>query len=195
MAMDVALLSIVGAVAGQPVENVIALQSDEANNAAPGNQAEKLITIWIATCKTAYLAMLPDDYKLKGFRARRVNNTGGPTAARPQDDPGTRGADAVVSGAGPVLIGSYFDTLDWKSSRFFVPSIAAGDVVGNTFDAALVAACNAFAVFLKDPLPADGDGHVWTPGVWRRTATEFSELNSVIMSLIVGTQRRRYRPI
>jgi len=195
MAMDVALLEILGSVAGQPVANVIALQSDEADNANPGQQAKALIDIWLATANVAYLACLPDDYSQHGFRARRVNNTGGPSAALPNADNGTRGDNAIASGTGPCIIGSYFDTLDWKSSRLFIPGVAVGDLVGNVFDAALIAAVNTFKAFLIDPLPADADGHVWTPGVWRRTAGEFSLLVSNSVSLVVGTQRRRYRPV
>src|SRR5258708_7185772 len=108
MANDVLEFSIVGSVAGEPTEVILHFEGDAANAADPTTLAEQAIPAIQTVWETDFVAALPDDYTLIGYKARRVNNTGGPTVALPVPGvTGGRGANSVSSGQGPVVILNY----------------------------------------------------------------------------------------
>lgn len=198
MAADVIEFTILGSTAGQPVANILHYQSDGADpEDDPIPECKNFIDAWETEMMTEYCAMLPTNFHIHGFKARRVNNTGGPTASKPKTGvDGGRGEDALVSGNGPVIIGNYFSGDKWKTTRLFVPGIAIGDVEGNSFSAGLITAVNAFIDKYKLPVSVVADGKVWSPGSYQRAAPNaFNVIDSYAVSLIVGTQRRRYRPV
>lgn len=196
MAADVIQLAIMGSTAGQPVANFLHYQSSVADpEENPLGECIHFIDAWETALKDLYLDMLPDDYRLHGFKCRRVNNTGGPTAAKPVSDNGTRGENAIASGSGPVIVGSFYTGTSWKTSRLFVPGVAIGDLVGNEFAAALLANVQLFINGLNAVVSTAAPVADWTVGVYGGVVPAFHEITEHAISLVVGTQRRRYRPV
>lgn len=199
MANDVLEFSIVGAVAGEPAEMILHFEGDAANAGDPVTLAQQAIpaiqTVWQADL----MAALPDDFVLAGYKARRVNNTGGPTAALPVAGiNGGRGANSVSSGQGPVLILNYFDSVGvpnrWRTGRIFLPGIADGDLVQNVLQAGLEGALTTLLTHVGASTAADAGGHVWTHKVWSRKNLRVFTINGRIASGVIGTQRRRLHP-
>lgn len=152
---DVYSLVIFANCCNQPVENVLHFRDDNSNGTTPQIQAEDLVTIWEADFESEWLDCLPDNYELIGYKARRVNNTGGPTFQKPKTGNGTRG-DAGSSALGPCVISSYYDGTNWRSGRIFLPGIAEADITNNQPAAGLVAAVAALEVPLLAPQTGGG---------------------------------------
>jgi hypothetical protein len=200
MANDVMQFHVVGSVAGEPTEIISAFITDNAAHAPdPTLSAAALIVIWQTNNEANLMAALPDDYVLHGYKARRINNTGGPTAVLPVPGVnGGRGANSVSSGQGPVVLIDYFDNVGvpnrWRTGRMFLPGIAAGDLVENVIQAALTAAVQTFIDTVKQATGADGNGDNWTPVIWSRKHSQTFAPMAWGQSGVIGTQRRRLHP-
>lgn len=193
---DVLQLQVLGATAGQPVANFFHYKSSvEEAETNPLKESQAFIEAWDTKLRVLYLAMLPDDYVLHGYKCRRVNNTGGPTAAKPVADNGTRGENAIASGTGPLIVGSFYTGTKWKTSRCFVPGVAVGDLVGNAFDAALITAVEAFITEFNESIDVADPATAWNVGVFHADPEAFHLITEHTVSLLVATQRRRYRPV
>lgn len=201
MAQDVYSCELLGVIAGQPCANVLHFNSSEESGENPVQAAKELITALGSPAAAGsfladYVKCLPENYFLKGVRARRINNTGGPKVSRPFDsDPGERPGLADVSGFGPVgLYHAQEADMKWVTGKVFFPGCSISDVAANVFSTALVDACTTFLEHVEDVLGAAPIGPfgqvVWSPS----TSTMLLVVDWSV-SAKVGTQRRRYVPL
>jgi len=108
MANDVYLLAAHYNIGNQPGMNVWHFRANEDASEQPDYAAEQLILGWKATLETPWLLCLPADVECIGYKARRVNNGGGPTVVKPQAaSPGDRTGHFSAGAIGPCLIWGY----------------------------------------------------------------------------------------
>lgn len=204
MASDVHQIIIVGSVAGEFVENILHFQGSVDGSATPAADSLSLITQFRAMVEPSWLPVVPDDYVVAGYKAKRVNNTGGPTVVAPVAGVnGEVGAIAIASGVGPCLIGNYYASgaikPRWKVSRIFIPGVAVGLMSENVFTAPYPVNLAALAAALG---AAIGGAQNWRYGVFHKatvapapvTAENFYIPVNIQLSGKPGTQRRRYSP-
>lgn len=198
MANDVFEAQIVGACAGEPAECVVHWELNSTEGNSPTTATTALANLLASSFNPVWLPCLPDDYILFGYKCRRVNNTGGPTSAKPTaGSPGSRGASSVSSGQGPVIVWNYVDTVAmpnrWRTGRTFLPGIAEGDLSGNVLLPALVTAVEALIAFMAAGMIEMG-GRTWTHVLWSRKNLVAIPPNAGVVSGVIGTQRRRLHP-
>lgn len=194
---DVHRLQIVGVVGNQYVENIQDWQEPTSSSTDPLGNSEDLITAWQTAVQAAFLACLPSDYVLTGYKARRINNSGGPTAivTAAAGSVGTRPTASVTSQLGPQLgfpiyVGA--GGRPWRTNKMFLPGVAAGDLVENIFVAALITACNTLANLLVGSIMGTA---VWQQVNYQKSTDTAQDLVEGSVRLAPGSQRRRNRPI
>jgi hypothetical protein len=196
MANDVYAVTVKGRIGNEFVENVLMYQDQSAViNTDPFNQASILVNGWVANVLTQYVACLSSDYMCTTVNARRVNNSGGQTFSGRPLTSGTLGT-GVISGAGPLIVSPYFQaggvTPQWRVARMFLPGIAEGSIIGNAFQAPLTAALNTLCTTLDASL--NNGGETWVYGAYSRKLSTFYSVTGSNASLLIGTQRKRFRP-
>ena len=197
MANDVFQVNVIGSVAGEYVENVWHFVSSVANSGTPGADAEAMLNALQTSVQTPYLDCLSDDFELGGYKSKRVNNTGGPTAVLlAAGAPGTGGAPSVVSGEGGLITFGYFSSLSakprWRTTRIFTPGVYLGAIVGNVLSAPYLARLQVFADALNTGFAAGGATYLYC-GYQRASGHPYT-VNAPQVSSLIGTQRRRYKP-
>lgn len=197
MAMDVYQLNVIGAVAEEYVENILHFQTNTASSSTPAADALAVIVAWRAAIEANYVGMLASDYMLGGYKCKRINNTGGPTAVAPTTGiVGTIGAASTVSGAGPLITATYYDAAAvkprWRDGRIFIPGSPIGGCIGNQWQAIVTTPVLAFNAIL---INAFGGALAPQYGIWTKHTGLFKIPVSLQLSAKVGTQRRRYVPV
>jgi hypothetical protein len=198
MGVDVHQLNIIADVGGEYCENVLHFNGANANSVDPEGDSEGLITAWQTTFEDAWLAMCPSDYSLAGYKAKRVNNTGGPSYVQPVivDTPGTLPTATFVGSCGPLIIANYYDSMAliprWRVTRIFVPGAAIGGLVDDEWQAPYPAQIAAFMGLLIGPPVGANE---WQYCAWSRTHETFYILVGMELSFLIGTQRRRLHPV
>lgn len=198
---DVYQLSIVGVSSGQYVENIQHYLSSNADDTDPLTKGGAYISGWQTNNEALWLACLPQDYTLMGYKMRRVfapsiGTLSGPTAIVQRGVPGTMTGEGVVSNVGPLITLGFFDPggtkRKWETAKQFMPGFVSGMILENVIQAALLAALNAFIAQWVTPIT--GGATTAQLCAWRRAGTEAFLLPSGDVSLAAGTQRRRVRP-
>lgn len=198
MANDVYQLNVIGVVGPQYCENVLHWDAVTAAGMNAQTFAQDLINTWISSVQASFVACLPTDYKIHGYRCRRLNNTGG-IAYQKAITPvaGTRSGSSTASGIGPVLLAPYYDSAathpKWRTGRLFFPGVASGDLTSDVFLGTLLTAINTFGTALLSGL--SGAQSIYNFTVWSRKETHSYIPSTLEISLKVGTQRRRYTPV
>lgn len=198
---DVYSVEVLGTIAGQPCASVMHFEAAEDTVADPVEVAAELLEVFhggivAGTYLGEYLNMVPENYVLKGTRARRISAGGGPNVAHPADNqPGERAGNADVSGVGPVILWHCQDSGEkWVTGKLFVPGVSVSDVAENVFSDTLIAACDTFGQLWTDPIGVAPHGP-YTQKVWSPTNTIALAIIAESTSAKVGTQRRRYVPL
>lgn len=200
MAGDVHQLNIIGNVGGEYVENVLHFYSGIlASSATPELDAQDLINTWIADVQALYLACCPSDYSLGGYKAKRVNNTGGPTFVAPVSvlTPGTYATAVAATGVGPLITGNYYDAgavkPSWRTTRIFLPGQPLGSLVDDEWQAPMPARVASMCSVLNMTLSTGPNQ--WAYAAWSRAHAVDYVIVGMELSFLVGTQRRRYKPV
>lgn len=198
MANDVYQVNVIGSVANEYVENVWHFESSALNSVTPGADAAALLTALQSSVQTPFLACLPDDYELGGYKAKRVNNTGGPSAVLLAGGAaGAIGATSAVSGEGAVITCGYFNSLGpsmrWRTTRIFMPGLPQDAISEGEFRALYIAAVQAFADDLVTPITAGPN--TLTYCAYSKAMGHPYAVNPPQVSALVGTQRRRFKPV
>lgn len=198
MARDIYSLQLHYKIGPQPGMNVLHFAEDTESSANPDVGAQGCMAAFDTQIKTIWLACLPDDVELIGYKARRVNNGGGPGVVQPiTAEAGTRTGGFSAGAIGPCMIWSYQKLAGgWAAGRTFLPGVSEDDIQENSFDAALITACQAvIAQFLTIPAmttmmpPLNFEFGIYSP-----TADSFSGAESGYVSGKPGVQNRRMKP-
>lgn len=198
---DVYSVEVLGVIAGQPCASVFHFEAAEETVPNPIEVGAELLAafhggIIAGTYVLEYLKCVPENYFLKGLRARRISAGGGPNVSMPADNQqGQRTGNADVSGVGPVGLYHAQDSGDkWVTGKWFVPGVSIDDVEENVFDDALTSQISIFNNLYTDPIGAGPHGP-YTQVIWSPTNSVALEIIAETVSLKVGTQRRRYVPL
>jgi hypothetical protein len=194
MANDTYALSILTAAAGQFAENVLHYtKATSATDSDPFTTANSLITQWVSHNEANFLACLPTDAAVSGFKCKRINNGGGPTAVVVQGDNGTGEAETSLTSAGACLIFPYSNGTRFFAGRMFMPFAWDGAYVQNEPDETYKTNVQTFLTGLATALVVTAVNYALT--VWSKKHTTNYAIVGKDVSLKVGTQRRRLTPI
>jgi hypothetical protein len=199
MAVETYEVTFSGVLAGQFVQTV---QHVKATIATPVNPfASALLIIQDINNNgllDAWMAILPDVYTLTSMRCRRVSGTGGATAIIVGGDltttTGQRAGGISSAQVSPLIIW-IGTTLPDKTGRLFVPGVSESDIQDMQLVAGLLTDMN---LFITAWIAGGTVGSVDTyeGAIYRRTpaiATDVIFAGQV--SPLIGTQRRRLRPV
>lgn len=197
MSNDVHQLVIASTAGGQYFENVMHWQSNTASSVDPETDSQDLITAFNATCQAAMLATQSPDVSLLGYKAKRVNNTGGPTAVNPVSAAtvGTYTGDMSNSRVAAVYTLDYYNSMaakpSWRVGRMFVGGVPDPAMDDNSWVSAFITAALAFTATLNTPLSGT---NTWTTGVWSPTYTTFYSGSIWELTPSIGALKRRIDP-
>lgn len=195
---DIYQLNVPGNVGKQYVENVMHYEITIADTPdAPNPTATDLIAQWVATVQPMYLACLPTDYVLGGYKCKRIKPTGSNTVAQIDGaSVGTAGGASVTSGQAPLCIFPILTTTNpvrkYNTAKLFLPAMTVGTVIGDIIQPAFLVAMNAFITAFLANLALAGGGMA-TPSLYTKSSGAVSNLGIGSPSFILGTQRRRLK--
>lgn len=195
MANDIYSLQMYYRFGGQPGMNVLHMESPLTSSTQPDDDARELIEGWIADIQDDWLACLCAGVTLIGYKARRVNNGGGPTVTQPISGAvGTRTGFFSAGAIGPCIVVGYNTGTRWRSGRIFLPCVSESDIETDVFSAGLLTALDTMCVHLTDsPMFTTADG-AWEYGIWSSVHETFSEAETAGVSGKPGVQNRRMKP-
>lgn len=144
MAKTLIALQLFYIVGNQPAINVLHFRSvDEPSENDPDTEAKAVITAWIDSKEDEWMACLPAGTKLIGYKARQINNGGGPTVSKPRNIPGTRTGEMSTSGIGPCIIWGFQKAGGgWANGKTFLPGVSETDIGDNLFSSELLTNCD-----------------------------------------------------
>lgn len=171
---DVFLLAFNYVDASDRMTNVMAYQSSATNSATPEQDATDLCAAWDSLNAAALQACFPVSTYYTSVRARRVNNTGGPSYYGPKGtgSQGTAIADNKLdAGICALLTAGYNDNQvggpdKFRVGRLFVGAVPWNFLADNVWTSTAVATYGALATLLSAPI--SGGSNTYTPTVWSR---------------------------
>lgn len=200
MANEAYELVISGTLAGQFVQNVLHVNVANTSDDPPYEIAGDIIDTLDATIglTAAWCDILPTDYALTSIRCRRVLVTGGPTAIRLgsalAEDAGQRTGTIQSAQVNPVIV--LLTTLrPNRPGRIFVPGISEADLDAMVYVSGYVLAVDALIVLIHTGFTLDNAGYSASFGILRRAIASSDDIMGGRLSPLIGTQRRRLRPV
>jgi len=198
MAVENYEIVIAGNVASQYVATVLHAKVTIATPVNPYLTALALIQDFDGSGSLeAFVDMLPTEYTVTSIRAKKVGSGGGVTAVVLQAaltfNQGSRVGDVDFSATNPVL--TLITVTDVNSpGRIYLPGVSEDDISENILAAGLVTAMQAFATAFKTGGTLGGVDN-WVGGVYRRALNTVDTIIGGQASPLIGTQRRRSKPI
>jgi len=198
MARDVYQLGLYYSIGPQPGMNVLHFAEDTEESPNPDVNAQGCIAGFITTIQDAWMACLPESVILLGYKARRVNNGGGPGISQPTPEvSGSRGDEFSSSAIGPCNIWSYQKAGGgWAAGRTFFPAVSEGDIEKNSFSDTLIGLCQdlhllmlAVPTFTTVTPPLSFEFVIYSP-----THDTISGVEAAGVSGKPGVQNRRMKP-
>jgi len=200
MAVETYEVIVSGTNSGQFVQNIFHFNLD--NTAATNgfavavgiltkmNTAGQFMQLW-CNC-------LPADYIVTSLRCRRLLPTGGPTAILLSSalnyNQGNRSGNSMLSSNAPLII--WMTSLrPAKTGRTFLPGVSLDDCVSNLLVATLITAMETFGVLIRDGFTPTTPAYLTQGAVLRRALNTADDILNMRVSPIIGSQRRRQRPI
>jgi len=193
MANDVHQLTIAGLCGGEFWETVQHYACDATSSADPVSDSASLITGFRANVETELLACMATATNIYGYKAKRVNNGGGPTVLVPiVAVDGAQDEDQLPASNGYCITSRYSNGTEWRAGRWFIPGIPESFVDQNQFNASAIAAIADLVIansgFTSTP-------RTWAYGTWAGSVSTFFPPVYVNLSPKVGVQRRRLLPV
>lgn len=193
-------LVISGILAGQFVQNVLHVNVDNSGSTAPYTVAQSVLDTlngtetWFDT----WCAALPGDYRCTSARCRRVLVTGGPTAillgASMSQDVGQRAGSIQAAQVNPVLV--FITTIrPNRPGRIFLPGLSETDCDDMTYTAGVLTVFNDLITKIVGAFTLDTLTYAASFGVLRREIGASDDITAGRVSPLIGTQRRRLRPV
>lgn len=198
MANDVYEVRQIWDVAGEYAENVFHMQGAIPNSTTPADDASDLLTALDTATAGSLIPCIGDDTILVGYSARRVNNTGGPSAWNLTHHTGTGGSTSLPPSNGYLITAPYYDpdaaTPRWRTSRMFIPGVPEDFYVAPNFTAGAISGISAYISAALEGVGAGPEGP-WVYGAWSRRSSKFYTVTNPELQLLVGTIRKRLHPI
>lgn len=195
MALNTYALVVSYNCAGQFAQNVFHYQFDDATFPTSQQAAGDLITKWDTANRTILRSVLSSSVLIVGYKAGRVSSAGGfeSHATVSTVNAGTRSAGISAQGLAPCFI-HYPVNLSLGRGRTFLPGISEVDIESGIFTSSFVTAAQTAAGTMFDPLTMTGGGQA-TFGYFRQPQKVFVAIPESRLSMNLGTQRRRMRPV
>lgn len=193
-------LTVSGILAGQFVQNVMHVNVDNTGSTPPYQMAQAILDTLESTVDffSNWCAALPVDYRLTSARCRRVLSAGGPTAILLGSEMGTstgqRAGSIQAAQVNPVLV--FITTLrPNRTGRVFLPGLSETDCDDMTYTAGVIAAFNELINSFVDAFTITGLAYAASFGILRRVLGVSDDITAARISPLIGTQRRRLRPV
>lgn len=194
MANDVYQLTIVGQSAGQFFENVLHFKNGSTNDPDPVAAASSLIEGFVNTLQDSLLDCMCVDTSITGYKAKRVNNGGGPTVAEPQISvPGTVSGTSATSATASLLLVPFVRSAKFYTGKMFIPGLSESMLAGNVISPTLVTLLDTFSNNLASAFTSSP--YSWDYVIWSRTVSLPFVPFDINVSAKVGIQRRRLKPL
>jgi hypothetical protein len=189
-----------GILGGQFVQNVLHCEVDETTPQNPFIVASQIIEEFNGAGQfvPTWLQMLPEDYKLTSLRVRRITDGGGPTAIATggalfaQD--GDRSGAISSAQVCPLIIWVGIDDPD-STGRTFLPGVSEDDVDEMTLVAGLQTEMLNFVGYWKGGGTLPTSAFPWSGCIYKRATDVGDPIIGGYVSPLIGTQRRRLRPV
>lgn len=198
MAIEVYEVVISGTLAGQFVQNVIHVATDDGNYGNPFEGAIEVANGLNAVSGFVYewCNALPVQYSITSLRVRRVLPTGGPTyivlANSLLEKDGQRSGNISSAQVNPVLVWITTPRPN-RPGRTFLPGVSETDIDAMTYTSGLIGAFNALiGVMTSSITVGTGTGDFV---IYRRNLNTADDITYGRISPLVGTQRRRLKPV
>lgn len=191
---------LTGTIAGQFCQSILHVNVNNTASTDPFTVADALIEEFndSGNLVELYCNCLPVDYFMTSLRVRRVLAAGGPTnimlQAALSNSQGNRSGACQSASAGPLIIWMS-DLRPAKTGRTFLPGASVSDVEGGAIDNSLLVALTAFAAYWQNGGTLASPSYAWAGAILRRALGASDDINHARVSPIIGTQRRRQRPI
>lgn len=193
-------LVISGVLAGQFVQNVLHVNVDNTASTAPYTVAEKVLETLEGTEAffEQWVTALPIDYRITSARCRRVLASGGPTAillgAAMAESVGLRPGSIQAAQVNPVLV--FITTIrPNRPGRVFLPGLSETDCDDMTYVAGVITAFENLITKIVTAFTLDTLTYAASFGVLRRALGASDDITAGRVSPLIGTQRRRLRPV
>lgn len=192
MANDVHQIIGAGFLNGQHFEIVQHFEANVAMSADPVLVSNNLISGWKSVVEPELLNMCSNELSMIGYKAKRVNNGGGPTVLLPQAAvPGAVASQALPSAMAYLFTLRYPQAGKWRAGHLFMPGIPESFSEENGYTATAISLAtdflNAILTFSEG-----GIGYTW--GTWAATAGVFFPPSYAALAPKIGVQRRRLIP-
>jgi len=182
--------------AGQFAQSVFHYAFDDSGFNTTQEAAIALINAFDAARRSDLRGCLPSDCSLISYRARLRGGLGGFNAYVPitSSNAGTRTGTQSASALNPVVILFPLNPAHGRG-KWFVPGVSETDIEDGRFTGTYQSAMQTRLQTLFDPLTlTGGGGPTATFGWFSTSANAFRQMTDAILSLNLGTQRRRMRP-
>lgn len=193
MAKDTYQLVAVGQTGSEYWEFVQHFMSGLTNGTDPVGDAAACISSWRDSLESLFMACLPAAVTITGYKCKRINNSGGPTAMLPITPvAGTKGGTLATGCVGPCLVSPFDDTERWSAGKFFLPGVAQADITSNHFSSGLLTVVQDF---IAELVLQHTVGTTWDFVIWSRKLLAPIIPFDVEISLKAGVQKRRLTPV
>lgn len=193
MANDVYQLVIVGGCAGEFWETVQHFEGSATSGSDPVGAADNLITGFRAAPEATLADIMAADTSIYGYKAKRINNGGGPVVMVPITPVvGTVAGTSATSGTAQVIVSRFPHAGKFKTGRWFIPGVPEANLTGNHLTPTQIGNIGAF---INDVTTFSSGGFGFTYGTWSRKFTAFFAPTYIAPSAKIGIQRRRLLPV
>jgi hypothetical protein len=191
-------LIITGLSGPQFVQNVLHYRFDDSGFLTTKSAAAALQAAWDVANRLTWRQILPTDYTIKSYKGSRVDGGGGFEAFSPITAGGTAGTRAgtqSATGLNPVIVVAPFLETAPGRGKIFLPGISETDIEDGKYTEAYKTAVAGALVNLLDDLTLTGGGGPTASYGWIKKNGTFVAGGKVWLSMNLGTQRRRMRPV
>lgn len=189
-----------GILAGQFVQNVLHINVDNSGSSNPYAVAVDLldtlnndVDFW-----TAWTNALPADYRITSVRIKRVLVTGGPTAIMLAGSlaasVGARTGSIQAAQVNPVIV-LLTTTRPNRPGRIFLPGISETDMDDMVYTSGIISEIEDLMDLLIANFTTTTLAYAANFAVRRTTTAASDDITAARLSPLVGTQRRRLRPV
>lgn len=193
-------LVVSGVLAGQFVQNVMHVNVDNSGSTAPYAVSQDILGSLVSVVDfwTLWCNALPADYRITSVRCKRVLATGGPTAIMLAADLGSsigaRTGSIQTAQVNPLLI--FITTIrPNRPGRVFLPGLSETDCDDMVYTSGLLSAFAALIAGFVNVFVLDTLTYNASFGIYRRAQSASDDITAGRVSPLIGTQRRRLKPV